>query len=102
MADDLVEAFGEDLAQTRALQRVSETRIERVDVARQLALTPQVVHRVFVSREDVFRLDVHALRDAGQKFARLPLSDRIVLVLAREQRGVGPNRLSVFAPEQVQ
>src|SRR2546428_3135267 len=39
MADDLVEAFGEDLAQTRALQRVSETRIERVDVARQLALT---------------------------------------------------------------
>ncbi len=49
VADDRVEPLREDAAQPIAFELVVQTRVERIDVRRQLALAPQVVPDVFVA-----------------------------------------------------
>ena len=57
VAHHLVQPLFEHLDETRALQRVGELGIERIDVHRQAPLTPQVVERILERREHEFRIE---------------------------------------------
>ena len=102
MPHHLVQALAEDLAQAVAFQRVGQAGVERIDIGRQAALAPQVVPGVLVGGEDVLRIEPQALGHADQELARLDVGHVIVEVLAGEQLGVGPHRLPVLAPVEVE
>src|SRR5687767_12812911 len=67
MARHLVQALMEQPAKPRALERVLQARIERVDVGRQLALAPQVVPGVLISGKDVLRFQSQPRGEAAQE-----------------------------------
>src|SRR5712664_92913 len=98
MADRLVHSLREELAQPRALKRVGEARIERVDVRRQLALAPEVIPDILVGGEDVLRIDFQVGGDRFQEERRLRLADAVVDALVGEQARIVPARLAVLAP----
>ena len=102
VTDHLVEPLAEDLAQALALQRVGQTGVEGIDIGRQLALTPEVVPGVLVSRKHELRIEGQTARDAAQELVRLRIGDLVVLALVGEQLGVRPDRFLVLAPVQVQ
>ena len=48
----MAQALIKDLSQSVPLKRILESRIERIDIDRQLALTPEVIERVLEARPD--------------------------------------------------
>ncbi len=99
MADRLVEALLEHLPQPRALERIVEARIERVDVGGQLALAPQVVPGVLVAGEHVLGIELEPLGQRFQEHRSLRRRCAVVDAFIGEQRGVVPYRLAVLSPE---
>ena len=102
VADHLVQALTEHLADALAFQRVGQARVERVDVARQLAFAPQVVPGVLESREHVLAVEPEPRRHAAQQALRLDFGGAVILVLAGMHLGMRPDRFAVLAPVQVQ
>ena len=100
--DHLVEPLAEDLAQALAFERVGQTRIEGVDVGRQLAFTPEVVPGVLVGGKDVLGIERQTARHAREETARLALGDLAVLALVGKQLRVRPDRFAVLAPVEVE
>src|SRR5712671_3410756 len=98
MADCLLQSLREEPAQPRALQRIREARVERIDVRRQLALAPQVVPGVLVGGEDVLRIDLEMRSDHFQEEGCLRLAYPVVNALVCEQARIVPDRLAVLAP----
>ena len=102
MTDHGVQAAFEHLRQSRALHRVLEIGLVRIDVRRQLSLAPQVVEGVFEGRENVFRCQPEPLRDCGEKLTRDLRRDASMTLFVVDQLRVVPDRLAVATPEAVQ
>ena len=102
IAHHRVQFLLEDAAQSGALHRVVQLRIKRIDVDGQAALAPQVVPNVFIGALHVLRGDAE-LGSQGLREA-LGIVSRVMrgFALIREKGGVGPHRLLVGAPVDVE
>ncbi len=78
VAYGLVQALFENLRQTRALHRILEPRIERINIRLQAALAPQAVEGIFVGWKYVLRVQPQFLGDAHEKAPRRVRGHRIL------------------------
>jgi hypothetical protein len=90
VANDVIQALFENLRQTRTLHGVFQPRIERIDVCRQAAFSPQVVEGVFVGRKHVLRIQPQFLRNAREEAPRRVLGHRVPGLLVGDQGRMRP------------
>ena len=82
----------------RAFELVVQTRVERIDVRRQLALAPQVVPDVFVAGLHVFVGQPQLGRERRDEALGVGRGVTVGVPLVGEERRIAPDRLAVGAP----
>ena len=90
MAGDFIEPLREQLAQPRALQRVVEFRIKRIDVRRQPPLAPEVIKGVLKGRKNILWVERKARRHTTQKHNPGFSGQSVIVALFGIQARIGP------------
>src|SRR5260370_33768605 len=83
IADDLVQALLEYACQAKTLFFLVQPVLQRIDVDRQLPLTPHVVPDVLVTRDEELRADAQPRRHASREASRLGLAEAVVALIVR-------------------
>lgn len=74
----------------------------RIDIGRKLALAPCEIEHVLVGGEHVLGAHAERHRDRGEEPRCIGVCVRIAASLLRNERALGPERLTVLAPEAIQ
>ncbi len=98
-ADGLVEPALEHAREPRALLRVLELAVERIDIDGKLALAPDILPWILESGANRLGIDGEAPGERRDEALRLCRPEAVIDILAREQLAVRPDGIAVAPPE---